>query len=451
MTLSIRNRSEIRTVKYLQSAQIVFIVLLLAGLSLAQSSGPANRQLPTLPLIGRNVKLPEKLPVTAEEYYQYADALWRRGAGQKTDPNVLNYFDKAIELKPDYVDAYSYRGFVKVRIGNANEGLVDLEHALELEPSRFGLHDTMADAKIALKDFRGALSEYNALIDGMEKQNKVIFGSLLDRGKLLYFLGDYGSAIRDFNRAVRGGFENARFYRGITSLTRGDKAGALVDFRALAASADSIVAPSVKKYPELYAEPKGYPYDQKPLATLKPKTATTGVVIGIDLGSAQSNTRFPTIDEQLVLDNWFDLNSKKTYVFLTVESESTVIYYVLARLLIDQDDRTGAEQTLTKALNYGFMANDSAAVWYLRGKLRLEAQKFEPAVRDLSWAISKRPNYGPAYLERGIALLLLGHDELAQKDFDQFIKISPNENKQLQSRIATAKALRAALNKAKAN
>jgi Flp pilus assembly protein TadD len=58
-------------------------------------------------------------------------------------------------------------------------------------------------------------------------------------------------------------------------------------------------------------------------------------------------------------------------------------------------------------------------------------------------AVKFKPDFAPAYSSRGIALLLAGKDEEAQKDFDKALKLDPTLKTSLEAQIKRAKEQRA--------
>lgn len=447
----------------MKNLYLILIILIFTFSTFAQQSNEKVTKTYTPPKMGEAVELPEKSPETAEEFYDYADKLWRKTFGRGTEKKVLEYVNKAIELNPGYAEAFYFRGFVNSRIGRYKESVADFTRTLEIDPDRLRAYESRAESKIKLKDFKGALADYDEFILRYAVEGYRTLGSLQDRGKLRYFLGDHNGAIEDFSKAISMDRDSTpHFLRGAAYLKTGDKVAALKDFKIMSETLDYIFGDSVKNYPDMYSERKGYPANENPLAVLdKNKTSSGG---GSSAGGAmavavptvegdsefkRTEIKFASFEEKLILDNWFDLNSDKYYSTLMISDESSVIYYHYGLLLAEHKKPKEAEEAFTKALSYNYEGYKNADAWFQRGKIRLDNKNFEPAVRDFSWAISQNRNLTDAYLERGIAILMLGHDEIAQKDFDIYLAINPEGKKELTKRIAEAKKLRAELKKSK--
>jgi len=69
---------------------------------------------------------------------------------------------------------------------------------------------------------------------------------------------------------------------------------------------------------------------------------------------------------------------------------------------------------------------------------------FETAILDFSRALKLNSKITVAYMNRGLALLLLGKDVEAQEDFDQCLSLRPELRSDLDNRIKLAKELREA-------
>ncbi|HEY8080087.1 MAG TPA: tetratricopeptide repeat protein, partial [Labilithrix sp.] len=90
------------------------------------------------------------------EYHLYV--AW---AANEASPSQLalaqQAVDKALQLDRLLADAYWQRGIVELRTSAVNDAIKDLKRALELKPSRFEAHATLAEALMAKNDTAGAL------------------------------------------------------------------------------------------------------------------------------------------------------------------------------------------------------------------------------------------------------------------------------------------------------
>ena len=66
----------------------------------------------------------------------------------------------------------------------------------------------------------------------------------------------------------------------------------------------------------------------------------------------------------------------------------------------------------------------------------------EKAIEDFSHAIKIAPRVAPSYMNRGLALLVMGRDAEAQKDFDKCWELEPDRKSDVEERIEIAKRIR---------
>lgn len=75
-------------------------------------------------------------------------------------------FNKAIQLKPDYAEAYKARGDAKVMNPNSsyNSAISDYSKAIELDPDNAIAYSNRGFVKHLKRDFQGALEDFNKAI-----------------------------------------------------------------------------------------------------------------------------------------------------------------------------------------------------------------------------------------------------------------------------------------------
>jgi tetratricopeptide (TPR) repeat protein len=74
-------------------------------------------------------------------------------------------FNKAIELNPDFADAYANRGVVKKAKGDSDGALTDFSKAIELNPKSFFSHFNRAYLEMARGNMNAALDDYSKGIE----------------------------------------------------------------------------------------------------------------------------------------------------------------------------------------------------------------------------------------------------------------------------------------------
>lgn len=76
----------------------------------------------------------------------------------------MPFADAAVDLAPDYAEAWSHRGYLFYRLKNYNAALGDLRRALALQPNHFRALDGMAKILVLLGEKKAALVAYEKLL-----------------------------------------------------------------------------------------------------------------------------------------------------------------------------------------------------------------------------------------------------------------------------------------------
>ena len=133
-------------------------------------------------------------PNTARPLVGLARSAW----GKKDDTNALNYLDEAENNNPNYVHIFSLRGKILVETGNLSDGMVALEHAIELSPLNPVRYQDCVDVLIKNKQYEvvpDILSR--AVKDGVQFPELYRYLS-----EAYYNLKDYKKAIRYIRSAL---------------------------------------------------------------------------------------------------------------------------------------------------------------------------------------------------------------------------------------------------------
>ena len=72
---------------------------------------------------------------------------------------------KAIEIKPDFVDAYYNRGGTKFVLYDYRGAIQDFSKVIEIDPKLAHAYNARAESKYQLNDYRGAIQDYNKVIE----------------------------------------------------------------------------------------------------------------------------------------------------------------------------------------------------------------------------------------------------------------------------------------------
>lgn len=111
---------------------------------------------------------------------------------------AIAYYQRAIELKPDFPMAYLNWGTVLVQQGKTNEAIAQFRQALELKPDYLEAYQQLGNALIQQEKFAGALAEYYKATQ-VQPQSAIAqynFGvALLQQGKLQQAIASFQKTI----------------------------------------------------------------------------------------------------------------------------------------------------------------------------------------------------------------------------------------------------------------
>jgi tetratricopeptide (TPR) repeat protein len=85
-------------------------------------------------------------------------------SAQNQNERALPFLDAAVELAPQYAEAWTHRAYIEYRMNNYTAALGDLRRALALEPNHFRALDGMAKILVLMGEKKAALEVYNQLL-----------------------------------------------------------------------------------------------------------------------------------------------------------------------------------------------------------------------------------------------------------------------------------------------
>jgi len=174
-------------------------------------------------MIAEDISIESENILLAQEHYDSGvDAL-----EAKDYENAVAEFSFAIDLNPDYAEAYCDRGAAYYNIGEQDLALADFNTALVLDPdlarayaNRGGLYWIMENYDLALNDLNNAIVLDANMCD-----------AYLNRGAVYFSQDDYKQALADFTEAIRLDPNNGKAYknRAATYIALGESSLAQAD------------------------------------------------------------------------------------------------------------------------------------------------------------------------------------------------------------------------------
>jgi tetratricopeptide (TPR) repeat protein len=152
---------------------------------------------------------------------------------------ALINLNKAIETDPTYYRAYYIRANIKESFDDRHGAMKDYNLALEKNPKFADGYFARGNVKMKLQDYYGAIDDYSAAI----AINENYIESYFNRGKAKQYLLAYEDAINDCTKIIQINPKNidAYYMRGLLKINFGDlkngcldlsKAGELGDLKA---------------------------------------------------------------------------------------------------------------------------------------------------------------------------------------------------------------------------
>ena len=163
---------------------------------------------------------------SAPDRAQEEAALAVKLLGVGTYDQAMRHFDRAIQIWPDYADAYLSRGLAERGASHRAEALADFDRALALDPSLTRAYNARGQIYLENGDVQKTIQDCSKSI-----QVNPTVDAYYQRGEAYEKLGEHQKAIADFDAAIAESREAPFAYRArsVAKRNAGDRAGALAD------------------------------------------------------------------------------------------------------------------------------------------------------------------------------------------------------------------------------
>jgi tetratricopeptide (TPR) repeat protein len=162
----------------------------------------------------------------APDRAQEETALGVKLMGIGTYEQAMRHFDRAIQIWPEYADAYLNRGLAEQGASHRAEALSDFDRALGLDPTLTRAYNARGQIYLENGDVQKTIQDCSKSI-----QVSPTVDAYYQRGEAYEKLGEHLKAIADFDAAIAESREAPFAYRARSVAKRnvGDRAGALAD------------------------------------------------------------------------------------------------------------------------------------------------------------------------------------------------------------------------------
>ncbi|BAU67530.1 tetratricopeptide repeat protein (plasmid) [Stanieria sp. NIES-3757] len=346
---------------------------------------------------------------TAEKWLERGNKLWRL----RRNSEAVEAFDKAIELKPEFIHlAYYGKGLALGYERKYEAALKSLELATETEPSFAAAFLTKVVFLQQLNRLEEALS-VTETASSLQPNNANLYNQ---KGNILFDLERYSEAKLAYNQAIKLNPRSTFYYnRGNVYDQQNKPDLAIVDFN----KAISINSNDAKVYIN-----RGLFYIRQDKPDLAIADLNKAISINSDYTKAYYN-RGVVYDQQGKLDLAIaDLNKA-----ISIDREFAPAYLNRGAVYADQGKLDLAIADYNQVIDLNF---DDGIVYYNRGNLYAQQGKLDLALSDYDKAIAINSNYTGAYFNakvyynRGTIYAQQGKLDLALSDYDKAIAINSN-------------------------
>jgi len=132
--------------------------------------------------------------LSATDYYYTSESKFKL----KDYDGALSDLSKALEIKPNFAQAYNARGMIHSVLNDNKSAIIDYTKAIELNDKDEDSYNSRGVAKFELKDYDGAIGDYNKTIE----INALSAYAYYNRGNSKAALKEYESALADYSKAI---------------------------------------------------------------------------------------------------------------------------------------------------------------------------------------------------------------------------------------------------------
>jgi tetratricopeptide (TPR) repeat protein/S1-C subfamily serine protease len=347
-------------------------------------------------------------------------------SSEKKYPESIAAYDKALKINPNFAQAWKERSHSLLQSDKSSEALVSLDKAIALSPNQFDLYAWRGRVLFFLQRFPEAIDSANQSIKIYPH-----FSAYGIRAFAYLLLGEYQNAIADLNEAIRLAPDSAFSYsiRGLVYSLSKDYKKAIADYTEairLAPNNAEYYSSRGNAYSLLNDENKATA-DYKRAVSIEPKDAEDYK----NRGSAYLGLK----DYKKAISDFTEairIAPKDLLYFQYYQSRAEA--YSLSK------DNNKAIADYTEAIRLCHYDLGKVSLYLQRGSQYFNLKEQKQGIADFTEAIRIAPNeiislmnvaiqFDPknadGYLSRGFVYALLNKFQEATADFTQAIKIDP--------------------------
>ena len=130
--------------------------------------------------------------------------------------SAINYFEKAIQLNPNFSEAYNNLGNTKKRVGKIDEAINCFEKAIQLKENNIQAYFNLANIYKENKYFKELIKIYEKILSFNQNDTKTLY----NLGSAYLFLGDISKGKYYFEKIIKINKNHVPSYRNYISVTK---------------------------------------------------------------------------------------------------------------------------------------------------------------------------------------------------------------------------------------
>jgi len=303
---------------------------------------------------------------------------------------ALADFDEAITLNDENTYAYFSRAIVNAELNNLEQALADLNRVLKIEPDNSLTYFRRAIIYSDMNEIDKAIDDYSRVAN-INPNNLMVY---FNRGNLYLQKEKYKNAISDFTNAIRiyPDFSDAYGNRAIAKSQIKDNKGATIDYDK---ARELEKAHYSKTHDQLVAEEEKIrsliDFKAEFFQSEKDKEKLQNKEIDIDLLKGYSILWAAKFNNE---DEYFDFSLKQLGDSINLPLKAAIDIDPLSEQII--------RETIDSLSTVIAHAPDNFAAIFKRANLYGHLKNYHNAILDYNHIIEIAPDFGPAYLNRGV-------------------------------------------------
>jgi tetratricopeptide (TPR) repeat protein len=339
-------------------------------------------------------------PEYADAYYNLGNALYRQG---QLEQAIENY-QKAIQLNPEYADAYYNLGIALSDHGQLAQAIENYQKAIQLDPGKVLAYNNLGNALCKQGQLKRAIQNYQKAIQ-LNPEYALAYYNL---GIALSDHGQLAQAIENYQKAIQLNPEYADAYYNLgNALYRQGQLDQAIENYQKAIQLNP-------KYALAYNNLGNALSDHGQLAQA---IENYQKAIQLDPGEVLA---YNNLGNALCKQGQLKRAIQNYQKAIQLNPEDADAYYNLGYALSGQGQLKRAIQNYQKAIQ---LNPEDADAYYNLGYALSGQGQLERAIQNYQKAIQLNPEYAAAYNNLGIAYLTKGNLQNAQTTFQEGFKL----------------------------